>query len=665
MLVTRSSGTALAVQCSWAEPRECPLPTHSGHQAGVSSRIRAVGVVAATGEIQMSVFIRLAAMAALCGVLLITAPAQSQAQTQATSQADSALWGLYTRLAGTTRQEAEGYKVRWRWSQSGRELIEEYVVPRTGKVAHSATITTGSKPGTLHLKGSAMGGKEWNGRVQPDGSVVYVGTGLLKLHFKAVLASDGAYEIRSVKLRDGAVVSVAEPSSRFLPENGSATTAPAAALIAAVPTQAPSQAPPTSAPVAAPAAPATPVRTPATQSFPGWLDALIGRSLVGTSPMGGVFNLTVSREGDALVMATDNGRLSIRPGSMPGRFELLEAWHGGSINDKAIAYVAGSAGAPAGDPLDSYYADPRKPGDLVVSYDISGGYIILVFTPDSRGGLSISQDGGKRTFGMRRAVGNLDYIDVRWYQPATQQATEHALAYSAARQRQQEEERRADELYEAEMAVERQQRAAAWEQTRAASEQALADSVARLNGTVASVEGQQAQYRAQQQAAETAAANARRQSEIDNARAATQRQEDQAAQHAAQQRAAEQQRAAAVEQSRTAAVTVTNTDRAKAPTQATGEAAHKPILGFCSGLTLGGFERDNEAVIYVSNIGPVDYVFGQPMEPLKAAYAAKVGVAGLIADCMVSTDRAVLERKRQEAIDNRGYPNAKRVMTVL
>jgi hypothetical protein len=614
----------------------------------------------------MSVFVRLAAMAVLCGVLLFTAPVQGQAQRQTTSQADPALWGLYSRLADTTRQEAEGYKVRWRWSQPGRVLIEEFVVPRTGKVAHSATITAGAQPGTLHMKGSAMGGKEWNGTVQPDGSVVYVGTGLLKLHFKAVLASDGAYEIRSVKLRDGAVASVAEPSSRFLPEKDSATIASTAAPMAAAPTQAPSPASlaAPSALAAAPAAAVTPVSAPATHAFPSWLDALVARAFVGTSPEGGPFNLTVSREGDALVMATDNGRLAIRPTSTAGKFELLEAWHGGSIDDKAIAYLASSAGAPATDPLDGYYADPRKPGDLVVSYDISGGYIILVFQPDARGGFSYYQHGGKRTFGMRRAVGNLDYVDVRWYQPATQQATEHALAYSAARQRQQEEERRADELHEAEMAVERQQRAAAWEQTRAASEHALADSVARLNGTVAIVQAQQAQFRAQQQAAEMAAADAKRQNEIDNAREATQRQEDQAAQYAAQRRAAEQQRAAA-EQSRTAALTVTHTDRANVPAAAAGEATPGQVLGFCSGLTLGGFERDNEAVIYVSNIGPVDYVFGQPMEPLKAAYAAKVGVAGLIPDCMVSTDRAVLERKRQEALDNRGYPNAKRVMTGL
>ena len=611
----------------------------------------------------MSVLIRLAAMAALCGVLFFTAPARVNAQGHATSQVDPAVWGLYARLADTTLQEAEGYAVRWRWSRPGLELVEEYVVPRTGKVAYVATITPGDTPGILHMQGSSLGGKAWKGTVQSDSSVVYVGTGLLKMHFKAVLAGDGAYEVRAVKLRDGAVVSVAEPTSRFLPPKAAPPPAVAEAPAAAAPRPSPALASATlaPAPAAAPAVATAPVAPP-TQASLGWLDALAGRAFVGTSPMGGPFNLAVSREGDALVLSAGHERLALRPGSTPGRFELLEAWHGGAINEKAIAYVAGSPGAPASDPLDGYYGDPRTPGDLVVGYDISGGYIVLVFHPSSSGGFSYHQNGGKRTFGMRREIGSIAYSDLRWYEPATQQATEQALAYAAARQREQEATRREDEAFEAEVELERLQRAAAWEQTRAASEQALADSVARLNGTVASVE---AQYRARQQAAEMAAANAKRQAEIDNAREATQRQEDQAAQYATQRRAAEQQGAAAAEQTRTAALTVANTERANAPAPASVDAAHKQVLGFCSGLVLGGFERGNQAVIYVSSIGPVDYVFGQPMEPLKEAYAAKVGVAGLIPDCIVSTDRSVLERKRQEAIDNRGYPNARRVMTGL
>lgn len=357
-----------------------------------------------------------------------------------------------------------------------------------------------------------------------------------------------------------------------------------------------------------------------------------------------------------------NARLAFRPGSLPGRFELIEAWHGGSINDKAIAYIAGSGGAPTRDSLDGYYSDPREPGDLVVGYDISGGYISLVFHQNSNGGFTYYQNGGDRTFGIRRAMGNSNYSDVRWFTPATQQAIDDARAFAAGRQRQYEEQQRQDAELDAYIEAERQQRAVAWEQQRAASEQGLADSIARLNGTVASVEAQQAQYRAQQQSAELAAASAKRQSEIDNARAATEQAENQAA-HYAQQRKEEQQRASTTAQG--ASLTVSDTNRAKVSAPATGQATPKQVLGFCSGLTLGGFERDNEAVVYVSSIGPVDYAFGQPLEPLKQAYAAKLGIPGLIPDCLVSTDRAVLERKRQEAIDNRGYPNAKRVMTSL
>nr|WP_298133444.1 hypothetical protein [uncultured Pseudoxanthomonas sp.] len=576
----------------------------------------------------MSVFIRLAAAATWCGLLLFTAPGQIQAQGQAKSQVDPVTWGLYTRLAESARQGESGSEVRWRWSRPGKEgqeLVQEYFAG-PGKLMYAATITPGTTAGTLHMKSPALGGA-WTGTVQPDGSVVYVGTGKMKMHFKALLASDDAYEERSVALRNGAVVSVAEPSGRYLIASG---TAAAVAV--------------------------TPTGTPGSQPSFKWLDAMVGQSFVGTSFEGGVYDLAVSREGDTLVMTTPNGRLVIRPTRLGTQFQVLEAF-GGLINENAAAYITGSSGATTGDSLDSYRFDSLQPG-MLVTYDFSGGYYRLSFRPTHTGGFTYHQEGGTRLFGKRRAVGDDAYDDLRFYEIATQKNIEYAHAAAAAKRSQREAERRADELYEAEMAVERQQRGAAWNKARAASEQALADSLARLNGTVASVEAQQAQYRAQQQAAKAEAASARRQAEIDNADAATQWQENQAAQYAARERAAEQQQ-------RAAALTVTSTDAETALAASTGEAARKQVFGFCSGLTLGGFERDNEAVIYVSSIGPVDYAFGQPMEPLKQAYAAKVGVEGLIPDCIVSTDRAVLERKRQEAIDNRGYPKAKRVMTGL
>lgn len=216
-----------------------------------------------------------------------------------------------------------------------------------------------------------------------------------------------------------------------------------------------------------------------------------------------------------------------------------------------------------------------------------------------------------------------------------------------------EENRLADEAqaeaeWDAEIAARRENAAV----QKAKSERALQNSIDRLNRTTDRVMREQADARRraleQQQAGDLKA-----QRDADVARQATERHAEIA--HTEAQRAAEQPH--------TAVRSVTEIANAR-PT-ATEQANRNQVLGFCSGLTLGGFGRDNEAVIYVSNIGPVDYTFGQPIEPLKQAYAAKVGVAGLIPDCMVSTDRAVLERKRQEAIDNRGYPSAKRVMTGL
>lgn len=194
----------------------------------------------------MSTFMRLAAAAALCCVLAF-APS---ARAQATAPADPAVWGLFAQLAGTEKQAGpDGYRLHWRWEVPGAVLVQEFLNPGTGKLAHTNTIKPGPGPGTLHVKGSYLAGKEWDGTVQADGSVVLVGRGLLKTPHRMLLTDDGAMEIRLVKLKAGQVVSESPATkyNRFTPlDAANATTtanaaapADAQALAATVPTPAP------------------------------------------------------------------------------------------------------------------------------------------------------------------------------------------------------------------------------------------------------------------------------------------------------------------------------------------------------------------------------------------------------------------------------------------
>lgn len=158
----------------------------------------------------MGIVIRIAAFAALFAALVTGAPARAQTVPAATA-VDPATWGIYTRLVGTTRQNPESFNIAWRWQETGRVLIEEYTKPGGGKIAQTSYITPGPTPGTLVLNASTyLGKKQWNGTVQPDGSVVFLGTGMLKMNYKAVLAEDGTYEIRQIKVQGGQVVSVGD-----------------------------------------------------------------------------------------------------------------------------------------------------------------------------------------------------------------------------------------------------------------------------------------------------------------------------------------------------------------------------------------------------------------------------------------------------------------------
>jgi len=459
--------------------------------------------------------------------------AQTSPQAPGSVATDPAVWGVYARLVGT-RATSDKYKssYEWRWEDGGTAIVED----QGEKWGKTRIVALGGGKLGRFVKDRQL----FTGTVQADGSVVWGAEGNVLTR-----AAGDPYRVRIegssivheyVRVKNGTV----EPTSLVVrledPQLGG--TGAAAATTAVAGSVAPDRAVP------------TPPISAARTSF-GWLDSRIGRSLVGNRGDQVGQTLDVHREGDRLVLQRglleggDLGRIVIRPGSLPGSLELLETWHSGSSN--RVAYFAGSPGAPANDPLlDGYYGDPRIPGALVLEYDVPGGYIVLTLKPGvTATSIEYIQGGGKRTFGVRRKNGQLDYAETGWFDVSSKEVVQRVMSHSASEQLRLEQERQVDAAYRVDDEVYRLEHAAAAEQTRAAAEQALADSNARLNGTVASVQAQQARYRAEQQASEAAAANARQRGHVDdNARAATQRQNDRAAAYAATAPADDQRRVA-------------------------------------------------------------------------------------------------------------------------
>lgn len=179
------------------------------------------------------------------------------------------VWGPYAALAGRSAHAATGgYQLRWYWAEPGRELVQEWLNPQTGTVAHRDSITPGASAGTLVLQSSAMGKKQWLGALQPDGTVLFIGKGLFKLPYLAGTGQDGTWQVRSVELAGGRIASVDESTqyTRFTFDDAKpkvdATPAPAAA----------------SAAHTTPAPPAAPARQTAAQ--PHSLEATFARECI-------------------------------------------------------------------------------------------------------------------------------------------------------------------------------------------------------------------------------------------------------------------------------------------------------------------------------------------------------------------------------------------------
>lgn len=174
---------------------------------------------------------RLVVVALVCGFLAALAQAQDP------PPASPEVWGDYAEVAGRTARASErSYQLRWRWTTPGRELVEEYWQPDGSGIAHTMTLTPGTEPGTLVLQSSALGNKIWNGTLQPDGTVLFIGQGMLKLPYVAGLSEDGAWDVRRVKLDGDRIASVkpADAYNHFLLE-GDVAGAVAAARVPDMP----------------------------------------------------------------------------------------------------------------------------------------------------------------------------------------------------------------------------------------------------------------------------------------------------------------------------------------------------------------------------------------------------------------------------------------------
>ena len=655
----------------------------------------------------------LGAVGLALGLLLGHRGAAAQ-ESPAQPAADPAVWGIYAQLAGTTRQAVDGYRLHWRWAQPGKELVEEYVAPSSGKLMHTSTITPGPSPGTLHAAGSSLGGKQWNGTLQADGSVVFAGTGMLKMSYKAAMASDGAYEIRMVKLRDGVVLSVSEPAqySRYLPLDDAAMPAPTAATAGTVETGKAATAPAAGSAGAAPGPAAPSVATAAVSASTPVADSAAQAMVVAPpAPAPPLDPLQLKQQNRAIRDYYE--RMINGPDGTPGVWLELTG-SGSGINryrrteegvESNFSFIREN-GELAIDQSAQHFDDERGriihyvDGEAVAAAQITrvpGG----AFRSQTLPGFGVSAESAARSFydvafiadrqeitnaqGEKKAYRWVPESEASSVQASIQkrqvwleaQRVAAAQAEAEANRRRQEEaqalaamlqqqaaaeqERLAYEAEaEAEFEAGRLQRAAQWARTAGAAEQGLADSTARLNGTVGSIEAQQVQYRAQQQAAETAAANARRQSELENARAATRRQEEEAARFAAQQRAAEQQRAAA-------ALTISSAPPQSNPGGGTGNVAAGGGVWFvfCTAIKPGPY-MDAPGAMFLSGIASIDrksYAAMQAQEAFGSRVNAQYGVSVGSSSCTSYPDRAAAQAGWQSQHDSFGMKFYKKVAT--
>jgi hypothetical protein len=150
--------------------------------------------------------------------LLLAVCAMVSAALSAADQPSSTdpVWGQYAQVVGRSASAGpRQYELHWRWSVADKELVQEYRNPKDGKVAHYDLITPGPAPGTLVMQSSYLGKKSWDGMLQPDGSVLFIGRGVRKAPHVVGFTADGNWGMRTAKLDDGRIASLAEAAIQY------------------------------------------------------------------------------------------------------------------------------------------------------------------------------------------------------------------------------------------------------------------------------------------------------------------------------------------------------------------------------------------------------------------------------------------------------------------
>ncbi len=583
------------------------------------------------------------------------------------SQADPATWGLYTRLVGSTRQSEDGYRLHWRWSRPGEVLVEEYIAPASGRITHTNTITLGPRPGTLDVHGSSLGGKRWHGTLQPDGSVVYAGTGLFKMSHKAMIGSDGAYEVRMVKLRDGVVVSMDElmPTNRYLPvDEPDRVAAPAPAMSAAEP--APSE------PAVMDSVAIEPALDPGQLARQHALNQRYWAALTGPAEAGpgrwwraadGAMYVVVGsadRYFETVWMAGADGN----PVKLAWSSEL-DATRGSWTKNENGRPVGIARVASATDDTFQIEALPElgmTPDEAVEnSYQARVGPASLTLGPDANPDQSWEWRPESEVLALFE-----QRIATRKRERAAAAASLEAYVQSLVAAQQQitaniAQQDMLDAQADAEFEMERQQKAAAWAQYSAAAEQGLADSISRLDDTVASVEAQQARYRAQQDVLRAQQETAQQQQAMRAQQDAVQYQEAMRA----QQEAVQRQGAGDAAATGAPALVVSASPASATAVAAPAAAAGGTTFVFCVVVKPGAY-MDAPGAMFLSAVSAVDrqaYSVMPFQDAFGARVAAQYGVSPGSGSCTSHPDRATAQARWQEQHDTVGLKFYRKVVT--
>lgn len=133
--------------------------------------------------------------------LLCLAVLMGTAPLLAAEPVDAATWGPYARLVDRTQQSEIGYRLHWRWAEPGRKLLEDWYDAYTGELSYTTTIVPGAQPGQLVLQSPKFGNKQWNGVVEPDGSVRYIGVGMLKVPYRVRVDAEGRMAMVMLRIK--------------------------------------------------------------------------------------------------------------------------------------------------------------------------------------------------------------------------------------------------------------------------------------------------------------------------------------------------------------------------------------------------------------------------------------------------------------------------------